>query len=332
MRPTEVVLGLDTSAYTTSAALVGKDRWVRHARRLLPVADGARGLKPSEAVFRHLEQLPSVLGDVWHREPLIAIAVSVKPRPTVDSYLPSFRAGETVARVMAHAFNVPLIATTHQEGHLAAGILDAQGPAAKTFWALHISGGTTELLDVTRQDGDFRIETVGHTADLYAGQLVDRIGVRLGLRFPAGTALEQLSATARDRLSLPVGPPFQRDGRWCISFSGPEAQALRAIASGSEPAAVARGVEDVLVRGLSALIRAAAIPPRPLLVVGGVAANQRLRAGLKDRLGTDYPLYWASPALSRDNAVGIATIGWWQVTGPSGQTSEQGSVVGDGQS
>lgn len=331
MHPTETVLGLDTSAYTTSAALVSQGRIVRHARRLLSVAPGARGLKSSEAVFRHLEQLPAVLEEAWHREPLRAIAVSVKPRPAADSYLPSFRAGATAARIIAHAWHIPLIETTHQEGHLAAGILEAQGPATETFWALHISGGTTELLDVARQEGNFRIRKVGHTADLYAGQLVDRIGVALGLQFPAGPALEQLSATARDRLSLPIGPPFQRDGVWCVSFSGPEAQALRSIASGSQPAAVARGVEDVLIRGLSALILAGAVPPRPLLIVGGVAANRRLRAGIKERLGQNYPLYWASPELSRDNAVGVATIGWWQVTGVFHPTSKEGGAVDNGQ-
>jgi len=196
---------------------------------------------------------------------------------------------------------------------MAAGLLDAGGPEAPIFHALHVSGGTTELLHVRRSEAGFEIRALGATADLYCGQLVDRVGVRLGLPFPAGPGLEELAAGARDRVILPVGPAFERDGLWRVSFSGPEAAAFRAIEMGAERGAVARGVEDVIARGLVKLVEAAVPEGGPLLVVGGVAANRRLRAELKRRLEAAFNLYWASPDRSRDNAVGVALIGYWAV-------------------
>jgi N6-L-threonylcarbamoyladenine synthase len=305
------VLGFDTSAYTASVALLDGMTLVREARRVVPVPAGRRGVRPGDALFHHVTKLADLLAEVWHGEALSAVAVSARPRPVADSYLPPFRAGVLVARAVAQARGIPCFETTHQEGHVAAGRWDAKGPADDWFWALHISGGTTELFRVERrQAGRYRMTTVGATADLYAGQLVDRVGVRLGLSFPAGPALERLSATAEDRLVLPVGAPFVRDGLWRISFSGPEAAAMRAVDLGTDPAAVARGVEEAIARGLVKLVqRATAGEPGPLLVVGGVAANLRLRRLLTRALAPPFGLWFASPEFSRDNAVGVAVIG-----------------------
>jgi N6-L-threonylcarbamoyladenine synthase len=307
----ERVLGIDTSAYTTSVALLEGATVVREARRVVPVPAGQRGVAPSRALFHHVVTLPTLLEDVWRGETLNAVAVSTRPRPFKDSYLPPFLAGVLAARAIAQAAAVPCFETTHQEGHIAAGRLDAGGPDTPWFWALHVSGGTTELVRVSRSGpGAWTCDLVGATTDLYAGQLVDRVGVSLGLPFPAGPALEALARQARDRLVIPVGAPFIRDGVWRISFSGPEAAALRAVALGTDPAAVARGVEEAIGRGLAKLVaEATAGQAAPLLVVGGVAANLRVRRVLGDRLGPAYPLFFASPERSRDNAVGVAWIG-----------------------
>jgi N6-L-threonylcarbamoyladenine synthase len=264
--------------------------------------------------MRHLEQIPDVLAEAWDGSGLDAVAVSTRPRPLEESYLPPFQVGASHARGIASTHSLPLIRTSHQEGHMAAGILDAGGPSEPMFHAVHISGGTTELLRVSRTGAGFAIRQIGASADLYAGQLVDRVGVRLGLGFPAGPELEELSRGEKDRVIFPVGAAFERDGLWRVSFSGPEAAAMRAIAMGAAKGAVARGVEEVIARALSKLVSAAVEEAGPLLVVGGVAANRRIRAELRSRLAPAFTLYWASPERSRDNAVGVALIGYWAAT------------------
>mgnify|MGYP000411699526 FL=1 len=86
-----------------------------------------------------------------------------------------------------------------------AGLWSAQGPDADRFLLLHASGGTTDLLLAEKQtDSTYALTQAGGSKDLHAGQFVDRVGVALGLQFPAGAALEQLAATAADCIELPV--------------------------------------------------------------------------------------------------------------------------------
>lgn len=313
MKPQPWVLGVDTSAYTTSLAVVGESTIRCDLRRLVAVLEGRRGVRPQEAVFHHIRQLPELWEAVTQTLPasqLAAVAVSARPRPKPHSYLPTFVAGLGFARVVARALEVPLFATTHQEGHLRAAIGFEPGAVDAPFWALHLSGGTTELLWVTpRSDGGFAIEEVGASADLYVGQLVDRIGVALGLGFPAGPALERLAAEVAPPAPLPCARPWRKDGSWWISLSGPEAELKRRIAGGQSAPEVAALLQETLAQAVSQLVEAAASPGL-LWVVGGVAANLRLRQVLEQRLAArGFRLRFASPDFSRDNAVGVALLG-----------------------
>jgi len=67
------------------------------------------------------------------------------------------------------------------------------GFKAKHFLVVHLSGGTTELLEVRVHNHGFDIDMIGSSLDLHAGQFVDRIGVSLGLPFPSGPHLEELA-------------------------------------------------------------------------------------------------------------------------------------------
>ncbi|NMP21151.1 peptidase M22 [Sulfobacillus sp. DSM 109850] len=310
--PSDWSLGLDTSAYTTSVAAVAADgRLVRQERQLLPVPMGSRGLRPSEALFYHVKNLPAMLERVMDgldRHRLVVVGASQTPRPTPDSYLPPFLAGMLAAQAVALGRGVPLIHCTHQEGHIRAGLWSAAWDPADPFLALHISGGTTELLRVDRRTVPWSIDLVGGSDDLYAGQFVDRVGVALGLAFPAGPELDRLAESAAAPLALPWSRPRSRDGRWWTSFSGPESAARRALREGAEPTALAKGVMESISRSLSALVEAAA-PPGHLLVVGGVAANTHLRRVMTARLQKNgWQIGFAAPEWSRDNAVGIALI------------------------
>ena len=311
---TKVLLGIDTSNYRTSLCLAQEDgRIVAEEKRLLKVKEGKRGLQQSEAVFQHVMNLPELSERMkWNEYEIAAVCVSEKPRPVDQSYMPVFKVGEGLARSLSVYLQVPLYLTTHQEGHIAAGEYTAEErPREQSFLAVHLSGGTSELLLCEREQTGYKIEKVGGTIDLHAGQLVDRIGVAMGLSFPAGPQLEQLARGAKGefRVSSAVeGLTF--------SFSGPEASLLRAIESGKvDQAEIARATEQCIANTLEKVLRHAAEQglPKEVLIVGGVAANQYVRDRLVKRLehpAVKMKLYFCDPVYSGDNAYGVAMLGW----------------------
>ncbi len=308
----ECVIGFDTSAYTASVAVVSRNNVVFEQRRMMSVPSPHRGLRPSEAVFEHVRNMPPLIDSMV---PQLAdchvkgICVSEKPRPDPHSYLPPFQVGVSFARSLASIYHVPLRLSTHQEGHIQAALWSIHHEEWERFSVLHISGGTTELLQVERNStGNFDIQRIATTDDLYAGQLVDRIGVLLGLPFPSGPQLQELARNSTNPVILTVPRVWYDGSQWRTSFSGPESQARRAWEHGVDARDLARGVELVLVYTLARLIEKAA-PSWPLVVVGGVAANETFRNQLP-RLFNTHNIYFASPELSRDNAVGIARIGY----------------------
>lgn len=303
-------LGVDTSAYTTSVAVVDEQgvlQW--EARKVLDVPSGERGLAQSEAFFQHVQNLPRLVeqvpGHLWAN--LAGVGVSTAPRPVKGSYMPVFTAGYCVASSLATGLRLPLYPTSHQEGHLAAGI--ASGKLTdKQFLAIHLSGGTTELLRVEKKEpGKIEIELLGGTTDLHAGQFVDRIGVRLGLPFPAGKELERLAQGA-DTEAASLLPSAVRGFE--VSFSGVESAAQRLIDQHTPPAQVARAVEGCVARTIAKLLQAG-IEKTAInlcLIVGGVASNQFIRSELARRLARKAKLYWAEPDWSRDQAIGVALL------------------------
>lgn len=306
-------LGIDTSYYTSSVALVdGAGRLLADGRRPLRVPPGERGVAPSQAVWAHVNALPELVEQVLAQVPanIQAVAASVAPRPQPGSYLPVFRVAAGYARALAAALRVPFYSTTHQEMHLMAGLWSAAAaPAAPEFLAVHLSGGTTELLRVSQPaPGCFAEQILGGTTDLHSGQFVDRVGVALGLPFPAGPHLERLAAAGTP--GAVILPAVVR-GRQ-VSFSGPETRARR-LAGQARPEDLALAVFGCVARTVEKWLRPALAETglQEVLVVGGVAANALLRARLRERL--EHPavggrLFFAQPEYATDNAVGVAEI------------------------
>lgn len=315
-----IILGIDTSCYTTSVAIVG-GKEVIDRRLLLEVPSGKRGLRQAEAVFQHVKNLPVLLAEVLPREGITGVAVSSQPRPASGSYLPVFRTGEAMARALALAWDVPCYLTSHQAGHIWAGLFGGGSYWEGTFLALHISGGTTEIgiVDLSRaaKEEAGAMDLLGGSLDLHAGQLIDRVGVKLGLGFPAGPEVEKLAQDGRRRGIYPFTLPVSVSGLH-VNLSGPETAAMRAIEAGADPVSVAQGVEICLAETLTALALHAAKTTglARLLVVGGVACNQYIRRHLESHLGeVGITTVFAMPELSRDNAVGVAAYGHWRQEG-----------------
>ncbi|MEG1726992.1 MAG: O-sialoglycoprotein endopeptidase [Acidaminococcaceae bacterium] len=306
----EVYLGIDTSCYTTSVALIDRQgSLVAERRRILEVKLGAKGLAQSEMVFQHTRNLPELMEEILDRQNMhiLGIGVSKQPRPVEESYMPAFLTGYGLARSLAVALTIPLLPLSHQENHLEAGLWSAQGPQAGKFLLLHASGGTTDILLATREEtGRYHLTYVGGSIDLHAGQFIDRIGVALGLQFPTGPALEQMAATAKIKHELPIAVQKNR-----ISLSGPATAALRALTAGAEPAALALGVEYTLAETFVRCLRNIAKEQQvqAVLLVGGVASNRYIREHIITRLQKyRIRVYIPEAKFSGDNATGCAVF------------------------
>ena len=309
---TEAVLGFDTSNYRTSVAAVSLEgRVLLNFRELLPVPKGERGLRQNEALFAHLKNLrkaEAALREQLSGAAVRAVAASMKPRDREESYMPVFQAGWTNAVLLASALGVPFYATDHQHGHLAAACLGTALENAESFLAIHLSGGTTDLLWVRGST----VEEIGGSLDLHAGQLVDRVGVSLGLPFPAGEELEKLALGGKSGGKL--GASLEKGDLYC-HLSGAESQAQRWILRREMPAEdLAMEVYDLLARTVSRMLCAGArkTGERRALVAGGVAGSPLFRRKLEARCAgvRGAPeLIFGSTELSGDNAVGVALIG-----------------------
>lgn len=300
----KMVLGIDTSNYTTSAALFDGET-VRQNKQLLPVAAGEKGLRQSDAVFAHVRQIAGVAAPLWESRPeLTAVGVSDRPRSAADSYMPCFLVGVSVAELLGQALHIPVYRFSHQQGHIAAALFSAGrlDLLEQPFLAFHVSGGTTEAVLVTPDErGLPQTQTAAQSLDLKAGQLIDRVGVALGLPFPCGPAVEELALQWPEEICL---HPSMK-GRDC-SLSGVQNQCERLIEQGSSPAYTAAFVLAAVQAALEGMARAlrAEYPGLPMIFSGGVCANSLLRR----RLSAEFGALFAEPAFSADNAAGIAVL------------------------
>ncbi|MGN0707829.1 MAG: glycoprotease [Faecalibacterium sp.] len=299
-------LGLDTSNYATSLAVFDTaGEVVCTKKRFLPVKEGQLGLRQSDALFHHTAALPEMLrelGQEFDLTRIAAVGVSGKPRPVEGSYMPCFLAGVSAANAFALAKGIPLVYTTHQQGHAAAALFAAGGKELfrQKVLLFHISGGTTDLL--LCEDGAQRLELLGTSSDLYAGQAVDRVGVRLGFAFPAGAEVSRLAAQCQEV----IRPKSSVKGMQC-SLSGLENQCNSLLAAGKSPDYVCRYcllcVADTVVK----MTRAAQkeYPGLPVVCAGGVMSSDVIRGWVQQRL----PQVSFVPGLySSDNAIGVSIL------------------------
>ena len=296
-------LALDTSCYTTSLAVVSGGKVVHDSRIMLEVPTGGRGLRQSEAVFAHVRNLKQLFLDYSKNGYTIrAIAYSEKPCPKQDSYMPVFTVGESTAVALASTLHVPTYPLTHQHGHIYAAhfgndITDGQ------YCAMHVSGGTLELLRVIIQSGVVvGIETIGGTRDITCGQLIDRVGVAAGLPFPSGVAMERAYRPGGAKLSVNV------DGLH-TNLSGAETQALRMLEEGRDKTQVFSGVIDCVAQTLKKLTENAEKQTdlQKFIFTGGVICNTIVREQIaRSCAAQNAAAIFAQKQYCSDNACGLA--------------------------
>ena len=278
MNPSDVYVGVDTSAYTTSVASYANGRVLFDGRKILEVAKGERGLRQSDAVFTHVKNLHVLFrSDDFLQHNGIAVAYSAAPCPVEGSYMPVFCVGQSHAAAYAAANNAPLYALTHQHGHLYAAFLGQDVPDG-TYGAFHVSGGTLDCLRVGITEGIIDVITpLGGTLDITCGQMIDRIGVKAGLAFPSGAKMERMYKPDAKPLSVHVQG-------MTANLSGAETQAMRRLEAGEDVISVCSAVIDCVAQTLGCLLcnTAAQTGLTRFLFTGGVMKNDVIRQYLSE--------------------------------------------------
>lgn len=300
-------LGIDTSNYTTSVAVYDDvaNTVISH-KKLLPVKEGEKGIRQSDAVFHHTVQLPQLINDLVSefKGKISTVGVSTKPCNEDGSYMPCFLTGVSVAEAVSSFMNIPLYRFSHQDGHIAAALYSAGklDLINEEFFAFHISGGTSQVLKVSPYNKYFKTEIISDSLDLKAGQAIDRIGIMLGLKFPCGPELEKLAL--KSTLNLKNEKVFRRDGKF--SLSGVENKCKKMFDDCKSPEDIAfycinyirSALDDTVIEIISKY------GELPLLFSGGVMSNSIIRNDFMNR----YNAYFAEPQYSSDNACGVAIL------------------------
>jgi tRNA N6-adenosine threonylcarbamoyltransferase len=318
MTASPVVLGIESSCDETGVGLVRDGRLLGDAVAT-SMDEHARfgGVVPEIAARAHVHAVaPAVraaLDAAGLRRADIG-AVAVTTGPGLSSAL---QVGVAAAKGFAFALDVPLYGVHHLAGHVAADTLE-HGPLPNPCVVLIVSGGHTSLLLVRDLARD-RIVHLGDTLDDAAGECFDKVARVFGLPYPGGPAVDR---AARDgdpgAVAFPRALSGPRDDPYAFSFSGLKSAAARwaeRTRAGGGPLPVADGaaslqeaVADVLTR--KAVAACVEHDVRTLVVVGGVAANSRVRSLAQERCAAAGITLRVPPLrLCTDNGAMIAAVG-----------------------
>ncbi|MEU5052779.1 tRNA (adenosine(37)-N6)-threonylcarbamoyltransferase complex transferase subunit TsaD [Streptomyces sp. NPDC021096] len=313
-----MVLGIESSCDETGAGLVRDGKLLGHAVAS-SMDEHARygGVVPEIAARAHVHAAAPVvraaLADAGLEMSDIG-AVAVTTGPGLSGAL---QVGVAAAKAVAYALGVPLYGVHHLAGHVAADTLE-HGPLPNPCMVLIVSGGHTSLLLVRDLARD-PILHLGDTLDDAAGECFDKVARVFGLPYPGGPAIDRAARDGDPRaVAFPRPLTGPRDDRYAFSFSGLKTAAARwveqhrtagrALPVADGAASLQEAVADVLTRKAVAACREHGVGT--LVVVGGVAANSRVRALAQARCeAAGIELRVPPLRLCTDNGAMIAAVG-----------------------
>ena len=312
------ILAIESSCDETAVAIVRDGRQVL-ADCIASQADMHKiygGVVPEIASRKHIEVISGLADQALEKagiakEEIDAVAVTYAP-----GLIGALLVGVNFAKALSLSLDIPLIPVHHVRGHIAANYI-AYPTLTPPFLCLCVSGGTSLIIDVRDYT---EMEIIGATRDDAAGECFDKIARVLGLGYPGGAPLDRLSQKGNPQsFSLPralvQGAPFD------MSFSGLKTAALNLIHNQEQKgealpledfaAAFSAAVSDSLVpRTLEA---ARKLSRGKIAVVGGVAANSRIRSDLESQCQKNgIELYLPPLSLCGDNGAMIGSQAYYE--------------------
>lgn len=306
-----LVLGIETSCDETAAAIVRDGREVvSNVVCSQDIHAAFDGVVPELASRDHIKNIVPVVRKCFSEagiENIEAVAVTRSP-----GLIGSLLVGLSFAKSLSFAWNVPLIAVNHLEGHIYANFLtfpDLSPP----FIGLIVSGGHTDLL-LIEERGRYRL--IGSTLDDACGEAFDKVGSMLSLRYPGGPEVEKLAQKGDDRaIPFPMGRIKGLD----VSFSGLKTAVLYYVKKLTEQekkrekANIAASFQRTAIMMLlrKALVAMHERKILKLAISGGVSSNEELRRQFRRASKKHgFLVYFPDKELCTDNAAMIAACGF----------------------
>ncbi|MCJ1676234.1 tRNA (adenosine(37)-N6)-threonylcarbamoyltransferase complex transferase subunit TsaD [Streptomyces sp. APSN-46.1] len=313
-----MVLGIESSCDETGAGIVSGGRLLAHVVAS-SMDEHARfgGVVPEIAARAHVQAFNPVVQEALNQAGMRISDIDAVAVTTGPGLSGALQVGLAGAKTLAYAAGVPLYGVHHLAGHVAADTLE-HGPLPNPCMVLIVSGGHTSLLFVRDLVRD-PILHLGDTVDDAAGECFDKVARVFGLPYPGGPAIDR-AAHGGNGCAVVFPRPLTRpgDARYTFSFSGLKTAAARwaeqhhirgeeiPLADGA--ASLQEAVADVLTRKALAACREYEV--RTLVVVGGVAANSRVRALAEQRCAAAGVELRVPPlTLCTDNGAMIAAVG-----------------------
>jgi N6-L-threonylcarbamoyladenine synthase len=314
-----LILAVETSCDDTGAAVVldGRKILSNVVSSQTTVHRKYGGVVPELASRKHIESvLPMVAEalDAAHvaLKEIGGIAVTQGP-----GLVGSLLVGLSFAKSVAFASGLPFIGVNHIEAHLSAIFLEEKTPRFP-FVGLVVSGGHTSLF---RMDGFGKVARLGQTRDDAAGEAFDKVAKLLGLGYPGGPIIDELSRTGNPR-AIRFPRAVLSKSSLDFSFSGVKTAVVNYIKTHPKPpeddsevfikdlvSSFQEAVVDVLVKKTVQAAQQQGL--KRIVLAGGVAANQRLRQKIQEEsLDRKLKLYLPSPAFCTDNAAMVGVVGY----------------------
>ena len=325
-----IILGIETSCDETAAAVV-KDGHIILSSTVasqIDVHHAYGGVVPELASRKHIEAITPVVGDALKRaqlEPKQLDGVAVTQGPGLVGCL---LVGYSFAKSFAYALGIPWVGVNHLEGHINSVFL-MPDPPPFPFVALLASGGHTAIYHVT---GHTAFELMGQTRDDAVGEAFDKVSKMLGLGYPGGRIVSELAYQGNPDKIVFKRTYLDKSG-FDFSFSGIKTGVSRYIQLNETnlddlKQDIAAGFQESVVEVLCYKLLNAAVFKGcdHIAMVGGVAANRRLREAVATQAGRlGKTVHVPSIDLCGDNAAMIAAAGFHHLT--AGETSHLDSDV-----
>ncbi|MDI6783304.1 MAG: tRNA (adenosine(37)-N6)-threonylcarbamoyltransferase complex transferase subunit TsaD [bacterium] len=314
-----LILGIETSCDETAAAVVENGSAIRSNIVLsqIDLHQKYGGVVPEIASRAHLNTILPIVQEAIDNagckfEDIDAIAVVNGP-----GLVGALLVGITIAKSIGFTYRKPLVAVNHLHAHIYAAFLEHPDISFPLI-ALVVSGGHTDLIYMPEH---CQYEWLGKTYDDAAGEAFDKVGKVLGLGYPAGPEIDKLAKPGKPN-AVEFPRPYLKEYGSDFSFSGLKTAAiyyLRKHPLGSEKITLAdfcasfqQAVIEVLVK--KTIDVAITKKVKGVIVSGGVAANSGLRKYMTEAAKQQKLFLWIpSPKFCTDNAVMVATAGYYQI-------------------